>query len=355
MEKKKRFIVSVIYYSLIGAIIYLVFKYAVFLVMPFVVGFGAASLLNPAVRWLCSRFRMKRRPAALFALVIFYIIIGTLLSIIVVRASVGIGELSGRLPSLYENSIEPMITSGLDTIRELLYELNGSGDSLSEGIVSLFEYFKDSIGSMVSDFSVRLLGGISSFAASVPKVMVGILFSVISSFFFIIDYEKIISFAKDKLPSRIIEILSGIRTLFFTTVLKYLRSYTLILLITFSELFFGLSLVGIKNALLLAIIISLLDLLPIIGTGVVLIPWAVLEIINSNLKIGVGLLIIWLTVTVIRNIVEPKIVGRQVGLNPLVTLIAMFVGAKLFGFLGLLLAPVSLAVAVSFYGERNSK
>ena len=144
-----------------------------------------------------------------------------------------------------------------------------------------------------------------------------------------------------------------LRAKFFAATLKYLRSYALIMLITFALLFLGLSVIGVKNAAAAALIIALLDVLPVIGTGIVLLPWALIALLTSRVGYGVGLVVIWGVVTVTRNIIEPKIVGRQVGLHPLVTLVAMFVGTKLFGFAGLVMLPLGLSVASSVIRERG--
>lgn len=352
MEKKINFIISALYYALFGAIIYFVLNYALAIVAPFVVGFGVAAILNPFVRKLSCKFHMKRRPAALFVLLIFYGAIGTLLGIIVVRSVVGMGEFSRRLPILYANKLEPMIATAFDGIRELISAFSGYSDNISDDIVVLLDYIKSSLATAVSNFSMRAIGGISSFAAAIPKFMAEMLFAIISSFFFILDFERLTSTIKSRLSKKAVGILIGFKRHFSGTVVKYLRSYTIIMLITFSELFFGLSLMGIRNAFPAAAIIALLDMLPVIGTGAILLPWAIIEIIGQNLVTGIGLVILWAVILIIRNIIEPKIVSGQVGLNPIVTLISMFVGAKLFGFLGLFLTPIFLSVVLSLYREK---
>ncbi len=354
MEKKKRFIVSAAYYSLIAAIVYLLLKYALSIVAPFVIGFGVAAILNPLVRKLSCKFHMKRKAAALFILLIFYAAIGTALSVIIVRTSVWIGQFSKNLPELYGDKLEPMIVDALDSVRQMIAQFNGSSESVTEGVAGLFDYLKSSLATMVSNISVGALRWISGFAAAIPEFMVELLFSVISSFFFIMDFEGLISIIKSRLPKKAVRILFGLRKHFTGTVFKYFRSYTLIMLITFSELFFGLSLIGIRNAFFFALIIALLDMLPVIGTGVLLLPWAAVELINHNTGIGVGLIVLWAIILIVRNIIEPKIVGGQVGLNPLATLFTMFVGTKLFGFFGLFLAPICLSVGISVYKEQKN-
>ena len=147
--------------------------------------------------------------------------------------------------------------------------------------------------------------------------------------------------------------MSDIRDRFFVTVIKYIRSYTLIMLITFAELFLGLVLIGVENSWLYALLIAVFDALPVVGTGVIMIPWAVIELLSGRVSRGVGIGLLWLAVTVVRNIIEPRIVGRQVGLHPLLTLVSMFVGTKLFGMLGLIVLPLGMSIAVSVIKERN--
>ncbi len=354
MEKKKRFLISAVYYLTIAAIVFLVLKYAVFVVMPFLIGFTTAAILNPAVRFLCRRFDMRRRPTALLILLLFYATIGMLATVLAVRLTVMIGEFSGRLPSLWSEIVEPALVKGFDTVNGLLSKFDGHENSaFAETLTGLFNSAKNSLGGAVSDISVRVLAWLSGFAAAVPRFVVELLFAVISSFFFIIDYEKLLVFAKSILPSRAVGMLTELRNKFFTTVIKYLRSYALIMLITFAELFFGLILMGTENAVILALIIALLDVLPVVGTGAVLIPWALVELIRGYVGSGVGLLVLWAVITVVRNIIEPKIVGKEVGLHPLLTLISMFVGSKLFGFLGLILLPVGLSITLSVLRKRD--
>ena len=108
------------------------------------------------------------------------------------------------------------------------------------------------------------------------------------------------------------------------------------MLLTFFELTIGLHILGIENALVIAFLIAIFDVLPVLGTGGIMLPWILISFLNNQVKTGVGLLILYLVITVIRNIIEPKIVGKQIGLHPLLMLMCMYLGARLFGFLGML-------------------
>ncbi|MBE6613126.1 MAG: AI-2E family transporter, partial [Ruminococcaceae bacterium] len=223
------------------------------------------------------------------------------------------------------------------------------GRHLSELLASA----RTSIGSAVSDISVKALGRISGFAAGIPGFVFELVFAVIAAFFFIADFEELMSFLKSRLPEKAVGFMRELRERSLGIAVRYVRSYALILLVTFGELSLGLTLIGAENAIFTAALIALLDILPVLGCGGILIPWALIELIRRQTFRGVGLLVLWAVIALVRSIIEPRIVGRQVGLHPLLTLAAMFVGTKLFGLVGLILLPAGLSVAVSVIREKD--
>lgn len=356
MEKRLGFIINSIYALIIAGIVYLVFKYAIFVVMPFLLGFAVAALINPVVRFLSRRYDLKRRPAGIMLLLLFYATIGMLITIGVVRLTVFFGEVSGELPDLYRDRLEPALNKlfgYINSFADRLYAIfGGESQVLSERLGGIFTSIKSSLGDTISDISVKALTRLSSAAAAIPGIIIELLFAVISSFFFTVDYENILSLAKRLLPKRTVDLLCRLRGRVFKVAGKYLRSYALILLITFGELSLGLVLLGVDNAVLIAFCIALFDILPVAGTGGIMIPWAIFSLIGGDWGFAVGLVVIWAVITIVRNIIEPKIVGRQVGLHPLLALIAMFVGTKLFGIVGLFLLPLTLAIVLPLLRER---
>ena len=356
MEKRLGFIINSIYALIIAGIVYLVFKYAIFVVMPFLLGFAVAALINPIVRFLSRRYDLKRRPAGILLLLLFYATIGMLITIGVVRLTVFFGEVSGELPDLYRDRLEPALNKlfgYINSFVDRLYAIfGGESQVLSERLGGIFTSIKSSLGDTISDISVKALTRLSSAAAAIPGIIIELLFAVISSFFFTVDYENILSLAKRLLPKRTVDLLCRLRGRVFKVAGKYLRSYALILLITFGELSLGLVLLGVDNAVLIAFCIALFDILPVAGTGGIMIPWAIFSLIGGDWGFAVGLVVIWAVITIVRNIIEPKIVGRQVGLHPLLALIAMFVGTKLFGLVGLFLLPLTLAIVLPLLRER---
>ena len=118
----------------------------------------------------------------------------------------------------------------------------------------------------------------------------------------------------------------------------------MIITITFIELSIGLSIVRVENAITIALLIACVDILPVLGTGGIVIPWIFIELFKGNIPLAIGLTIIYVTITVVRNIIEPKIVGQQVGLHPIIMLVCIFIGARLFGFLGIFALPIMVII-----------
>ncbi len=354
MEKKKNFIISVLYYLLILGIVYAVLRYAVFVVMPFLIGFFIAATLSPIVRYLTKKYSLKRKPAAILILLIFYATVGMFITVLTVRLTSWGGGISSRLPQIYSETVEPLFESASISIDKVFEKLGGYVDGNLAGTVGGFiDSARKSVGAAVSDISVRAIAWLSGFAASVPRFVVELVFTVISGFFFVVDYEDIIKYAKSRLPERAVGIMTELRDKFFLTMMRYMRSYAIIMLLTFAELFVGLIIIGTKNAIVIAFLIALFDVLPVLGTGMIMVPWGIIELMRGNVGYGVGIIILWAVITVVRNVIEPRIVGKQVGLHPLFTLIAMFVGTKLFGFLGLILLPVGLSILFSVLRDRD--
>ncbi len=359
MEKKLRFIVSTVWYLLIAGMVYLFFKYAIFVVMPFLIGFAAASLINPVVRWLLGRFRLRRRPTAILLLLLFYATIGMLVSIAVVRLGVLVGNFMADLPQIYQTGVEPTLTWLIDTVQRFLDRVRsffgmGAEGEFFDALQSYIDSLKTSLGNAVSELSVQVLTRLSAAAAGIPRILIEGLIAVLASFFITLDFEEILAAIKKRLPDKAVAFLKRIRNMGFVTAARCLRSYALLALITYGELALGLVILGVSSPLWAALGIALFDFLPVLGTGGILIPWALLSFLYADYPLGIGLLVLWGIISVVRNILEPRIVGRQMGLHPLLALMAMVIGSRLFGLVGLILLPVCLSLALSVRREQEA-
>ncbi|HBJ18774.1 MAG TPA: sporulation integral membrane protein YtvI, partial [Clostridiales bacterium] len=157
------------------------------------------------------------------------------------------------------------------------------------------------------------------------------------------------------LPEKIARRLIRFKDGFLYTMVRYLRSYLLIMAMTFVIMLVGFLLLRIPYALLAAIAVALLDMLPVIGVGTVLVPWSVFSLISGNTPLAVGLFLLFAANEIIRQFAEPKIVGRHLGIHPLLTLIFLYVGYALFGVLGLLLIPIATVAYQAATGKGKER
>ena len=344
IDKKKNFIVNFTYALIVGVIAFLVIKYAFVWLLPFVIGFAIAYILKPLIVKFSNKLKISRNLSAGIILTIFYLTVGAAITLLILKIAIYIKDLVLTLPNIYTNSIEPAVYDlfykGDTIIQNLDPELV---DSLREIVLSLTQ----SLGSALTNLSTKLVIIVSSAVSSVPGFLVFILFLVISSYFLAIDYSRITSFMTRQIPNNVLEIIYQIKECISTTVFKFLKAYVVLITLTFIEMLIGLKILGVSNVVLIASITAIVDVLPILGTGSVLVPWALFEIIiRRNFMLGLGIILLYILITVIRNIVEPKLVGKEIGLEPVLVLACMYLGLKVIGIMGMFILPLVLIVLI---------
>ena len=194
---------------------------------------------------------------------------------------------------------------------------------------------------------------VTGIASHIPSLLIKFIFTIVSSFFFTIDYYRITGFLIGQFSEKHKEMLLNLKDNVIGTLGKFIRAYALIISITFMELSIGFWIIGIPSPFFVGLLVAIIDIMPILGTGAVLIPWAIIGLIMGNSKVGIGMLILYGIITVVRQVIEPKIVGQQIGLHPLITLILMYVGAQLMGILGLLILPIIATIIVKLDKEGS--
>jgi sporulation integral membrane protein YtvI len=345
-NKKVNFIINTIYIALIVGIVYFIFAYGFSYVMPFVIGFGLAALFQPLIRWL---HKVTKIPYKLISIVVILSFFGIIIGFIgwgSYRIVFFVSDFFKVLPDLYDTTILPYLENLASTISQFVSGLDPS-------IVNAYEEF---IGTLISSTTTIISSGslavvtyVSGYAAKVPMLMVSTLIMIIVTFFISVDFDQIVRFLKNQLTPSVRATVSGIGGSLGSILKLYGKSYLLIITITFVELSIGLSIIGISNSVTIAFLIAIFDVLPVLGTGGIMIPWAIFLFIDGNITLGISILVVYVVVTVIRNIIEPRIIGHQVGLHPVITLLAMYVGVRLLGFIGLFVAPITLAILKSFH------
>lgn len=314
-------------------------RYALPILFPFLLGGGLALAAEPMVK-LLSR-KLPRAVATGIGVTLGFVL---LISILVVLVAILVRQ-AARLSAVVPNLMEAT-RQGLGSMESWLLELAAKApqsirDLLTKGVVGVFS----GSDAFMEGITATLLGFASGLLGFLTDGTLGFVTGILSAFMISAKLPQIREFIKNRIPKvfleRYLPLIKGLRG----TVLGWFSAQCKLTLITAGLLFAGFWLLRIDHALLLSLVVALVDAFPILGTGMILVPWSLICFLQGQQARALGLLglyaVIWLT----RSVLEPKLLGKELGLDPLVTLIAVYAGLKLFGFVGMLLAPI-LAVTV---------
>ena len=340
-ERMTQFLIKFAYAAVILGLIFLGFKYVLPLLMPFLLAFVFSVLLRSPAEFLSKKLKINRRLVTTILVTLLFI----LLAVLALFIGSELFTFARTSVSQFNTVIVPTVESLTEMASRWTSRLDPNAVSVLEGLVNSVLL---SLRSKVAEISTRLVTGIMS---SLPSSFLNVLFMIIATYFISLDFGllkwAVARRIKEEDYNKIIAGLDYCKT----TVGRMLRSYVLIMFITFLEQAIGLTILGVEYSVLIAMAIAVFDILPVVGSGTIMLPWAVISLVTGDIKRGVGLLILYVIITVIRQIIEPRIVGDHVGLHPLLTLMCMFVGLRVFGGLGLLGLPILCAVLVGL--ERD--
>ena len=363
VAKRRDFLIDLVYVMAIIGLVYVFFKYCFVIAAPFLLSFFFAVILQRPLGWLDKKTKNKMHSfwSIVLVLLCVAIILGPVISIIATLfREIGnfisfLGEQLNDLPTF-------LVTLQNEILKAIKFLPDSIYTSVSENITQFF-------GNLINDFDVSKLGinmssitsglsngisGVYSVVKNIPSILIGVVIGVIAWILFTKDYKKVVKFIKLQLPDKHKNLLSETKKIFSSTILKMCRAYGLIMFITFCENFLGLTilnLIGVmKNSyvFVIAICIAVFDILPVAGSGGILVPWSLIALVSGNFGQCVGLLILYAVITVIRQYIEPKIVGDSLGVNPLVTLAGLYFGLKLFGFMGMFIVPICVMTLKAF-------
>lgn len=313
--------------------------------MPFVIGWIIAMIANPLVRFMEKRIKIVRKHGSV---IIIIIVLGTVVGLLYLVVSVLIHEsvqLINDLPSIYE-ALE-------EQIKNVTESLGGIYNILPRGVKNFADSLSDNIGVYLSNAMADMKTPSISDAGAVAKNAAEFLFmsiiTILSAYFFIAEKDNLSGIVRKYAPESIMKQYDMIVANFKKAVGGYFKAQFKIMLIITVILFIGFEFMDVKYSFLLALGTAFLDLLPIFGTGAVIWPWAVVEAITGSYGRVIGLLIIYLVCQVVKQLLQPKMVGDSIGISPLQTLVFMFIGYRLGGLFGLIIGIPAGMIIVNFY------
>lgn len=324
-EKHRRFAIMILYAAAAIAAAYLLFNYLWGIILPFLIAYAVAECFKPIIRYGDNH---KRFPKKSVVILMIFIAAGSVIMLLI--AATVIDKICSFFPfvDLHEKlwEIRPEIDE------KLISALMSSADSIAGGIMNL-------------------AGGALTF---LPDAIFTFAVTLASTYYFAVDRVRINCFFLGLFPESVRPKLKTIKETVCDTALKYIRAYGIIFFITFAQLLIAFWLMGLRYAFVIALGTSIVDILPVLGTGTVLLPWATVELISGETPIGIALLVTYGVITVSRQVIEPKIVGKFIGLPPPATLAAMFIGFKLLGVAGLLLFPLGAMIVWQWAETRKN-
>jgi len=317
---------------------WLLWRGAVFF-FPFVIGWVIAMIVNPIVRYLEQKFKLARKAGSLI------LVIGVLALILLggyalfSRIGLEVFRFAQDAPEILEAAriqVESAISlfSGLERFVD---------PGTWQKVLDYVGILEDSISGFVGELGQVMVEATGNFAKKIPNAFFYTIITVISSYFFIADIDKLTAALKRAVPQSVAYYAGVVKENIKRAIGGYLSAQLKLMVLVAVILTVGLSVLRVSYSGFWAVLIALLDFLPVFGTGTVLIPWALIQFLNREFSMAVGLLVLYLVSQLVRQLLQPKIVGDSVGLSPLLTLFLIYIGFRLNGVIGMIVAmPVGL-------------
>lgn len=346
IEKRKNFIINIIFFAMVLFLAFLFLEYAISWIMPFLLGFLVSLMFRPLIRMVSQTTRLNKRFCAFVIVLLGYALLGFLLWLGGNALFRNIKQFCLNLPTIYTNEIGPFLSAANQGILNFAERFSPDiaaqvGDTLSSMLEGLQSY--------LVELSTQVLSSLAGASTKIPLILISLIFTILSSLFISMDYDNVMDFIKRQIPEKNKAMILDIRDYLGKTLASYLRAYLILMAITFVELSVGLLALRVHNPFGIAAVIAVADALPVLGTGTVVLPWAVISLFQQRYYLALGLLLLYLIITAVRQFIEPKVVGDQLGLPPIVAIICIYLGFVWFGVLGAILFPVTMNIILCLH------
>ena len=337
MEKKTTRKLLKLLYTAVGLLAGWVFlRWGLSWVLPFLIALLFAALLEPPVLWLCANVKLPRWAASALCTLALYALLSVVAYFLVSRLIIEVGEILKQLPE-WMAGLPGMADSFHERVRTLILQAP----------VGMQEFLNNSVdriiteGVTIPEGVYTMLGGwVTGLAGALPNLFLFVVTGILSTFFISNDYPRVKDVLMRQLPESWRGKAENAKEHMKTTLGKWLRAQGILIALTFFQLCVGMLLLGVPYPLTVAATVALVDALPVLGLGIVLLPWAGVAFLVGDTPMGLGLVILFAVCSLTRSFAEPKLVGSQIGLHPVLAMLSMYVGFKTFGVLGMILFPI---------------
>ncbi len=347
-----RFILVIVGTALAVYLLLLTAKYT----YPFIIGIILAFLMNPFITFLSGKLRFPRALSVLVSMIFLIALIAGLITFLIVETVAGAAYLSNVLPQHLDNMIILIQESFQSYILPLYEKIISLFNDLEAGqqdtILANIENIGSNIGTTLTNIIQTTLGFVPKFIGWLPGAGTGAIFTLLATFFIAKEWNKLLAKTQLLLPNKALLNIRKVIIELERALFGFIRAQLTLISITTLIVLIGLLILRIEFAITIALITGFVDLLPYLGTGLVFVPWIIYALMTGNFSLALGLAILYTVVIVQRQLMEPKILSSSIGLDPLATLIAIFIGFKIFGFVGLIIGPIVLVIISTLYKLR---
>ena len=346
--KKLTFLGYIIFVLLL---IYVSFKVAVFL-SPFVLAILFSIIVTRISKFLQSKFKINKKVSIGISLFILFTLLFGFIGFVITKLILEIYSLSINISS-YSQEIRLWINSILDFMNRGTIIL----DKIPEQILAQLKNSSTQFVSMGTSKISVVLNNILYFITSLPNVIIFLFVTVIATIFTSMDKQNIIIFVEKQLPISWLNKIYTLKNDLLSVVGGYLKAQATLIFICFCELLIGLNLfhfigLNVQYPLTFAVIICFIDALPILGAGAFMIPWIIITLISKDFHLVIALLILYVIITAVRQLLEPKLYSKNIGVHPLITLLSMYTGLKLAGFIGIIMGPAVVIILKNIFEQE---
>lgn len=327
--------------------VYIGAKLAVFY-MPFLVAFVISLMIEPGIKYLMKKTKLSRKMTSIIIfIIVFAIIIGSV--------TWGIVSLISESTNLLQ-TLNLYIDRAYTQIQETIGKLSISRVSISSNVASLMQDASKELLFKLSTWITGFLTKLMSIITSIPSIAIYVVITILSVYFVCTDRIYILDFMEHHMPKKWVQKIGGHIREITIKLGGYLKAESILILVSFIISLVGLYIfkfigMNVKYPLLIALGIGFVDALPILGSGSVMAPWAVMEALNGDIQLGVAIIVLWIIMSIVRQFLEPKIVSGKIGIHPIFTLIAMYTGFKVIGVMGMLVGPIVLIILKSVFAS----
>jgi sporulation integral membrane protein YtvI len=317
---------------------------------PFWIAALLVWMFYPMIRWLRKRIRLPNTIAVIIALLIGLSALGGALTGLVFLIIFGVRSISEFVPQWIESTSRDLQRFFNESIFPLWQQLTGAVDSLTPEQQNALNNGIATLGTRIAESFTEggqgLTNTLTQIVIFVPASIVVLVFVFIGFYFIGKDWERIFNYIYAHTPDPAVEKAKAFKKMFQYRVFGFLRAQVVLMFIASFIVFAGLLILRVENALTIAIIIGVAEILPYLGSGTILIPWTLYMFFTGNLSMGIGLAVVYGVTVLVRQAIEPKVLSTSMNLNALAVLISLFAGFQLFGVVGVFIGPFVLVIIV---------